>query len=112
MALEDLAALKSDHSHRASSGRGGVWMTLLVVAALAVAGAWFWNTRVGAVDVKVATVTATTGGAAASGAVLNASGYVTARRRATVSSKVTGKVMGSVRRGRQECTGRAGPGAA
>ena len=28
------------------------------------------------------------------GAVLNASGYVTARRRATVSSKVTGKVLG------------------
>ena len=36
----------------------------------------------------------TTGGAAGGGAsVLNASGYVTARRRATVSSKVTGKVI-------------------
>ena len=34
-----------------------------------------------------------TGGGAAPGAVLNASGYVTARRRATVSSKVTGKVL-------------------
>jgi RND family efflux transporter MFP subunit len=34
-----------------------------------------------------------TGAAGAPNAVLNASGYVTARRRATVSSKVTGKVM-------------------
>ena len=33
------------------------------------------------------------GAAGAANAVLNASGYVTARRRATVSSKVTGKVM-------------------
>ena len=32
-------------------------------------------------------------GGASAGAVLNASGYVTARRRATVSSKVTGKVL-------------------
>ena len=33
------------------------------------------------------------GAAGAPNAVLNASGYVTARRRATVSSKVTGKVL-------------------
>ena len=37
--------------------------------------------------------TAKAGAAAAQGAVLNASGYVVARRRATVSSKVTGKVI-------------------
>ena len=39
-------------------------------------------------------MTASSGtGGATPGAVLNASGYVTARRRATVSSKVTGKVL-------------------
>ena len=38
-------------------------------------------------------MTAATGPGATPGAVLNASGYVTARRRATVSSKVTGKVL-------------------
>jgi HlyD family secretion protein len=44
--------------------------------------------------VKVAPVTAANaGGKSGPGAVLNASGYVTARRRATVSSKVTGKVV-------------------
>ncbi len=42
--------------------------------------------------VHVASVTADAAGAGA-GTVLNASGYVTARRRATVSSKVTGKVV-------------------
>jgi HlyD family secretion protein len=41
--------------------------------------------------VEVATVTERAAGTQAS--VLNASGYVTARRRATVSSKVTGKVI-------------------
>ena len=43
--------------------------------------------------VKVAPATAKAGGPSAPGAVLNASGYVMARRRATVSSKVTGKVI-------------------
>ncbi|HEX6975925.1 MAG TPA: biotin/lipoyl-binding protein, partial [Vicinamibacterales bacterium] len=93
MALEDLASLKIDHSQRARSGQKGLWITLVVILAIVGGGAWFWATRVEAVQVKVATVTASTGGAAAPGAVLNASGYVTARRRATVSSKVTGKVV-------------------
>jgi RND family efflux transporter MFP subunit len=93
MALDDLAALKIDQSHRAGTGRAGMWITLVVLAALAGTGAWFWATRVEAVQVTVATITAKTGGASASGTVLNASGYVTARRRATVSSKVTGKVL-------------------
>ncbi|MFL6280443.1 MAG: efflux RND transporter periplasmic adaptor subunit, partial [Vicinamibacterales bacterium] len=64
-------------------------LVLLIVAAV---GGWAWSTRVDAVGVKTANVKAETGGAAP-GAVLNASGYVTARRRATVSSKVTGKVL-------------------
>ena len=64
----------------------------MLVAILLAAG-WIWSTRVAAVPVKAASVTAQTGGGAAPGAVLNASGYVTARRRATVSSKVTGKVL-------------------
>ena len=66
---------------------------LVVLVAVLAGGGWFWSRRVEAADVKTATVTAQTGAAAAPGAVLNASGYVTARRRATVSSKVTGKVL-------------------
>ncbi len=91
---DDLASLRIDSAARARrrpAGRldcaPGRWSLALA------GGGWFWSRRVEAADVKTATVTAQTGAAAAPGAVLNASGYVTARRRATVSSKVTGKVL-------------------
>jgi RND family efflux transporter MFP subunit len=88
----DLAALKIDPEQRQSAGgRKGAVLLLVLVAIAVGAGAW-WFTAESAVLVDAATVEArTTGGVA--GAVLNASGYVTARRRATVSSKMTGKVV-------------------
>ncbi len=90
---DDLASLRIEHTARAGGSRRGVWIALAILAIAVAAGGWLWTTRVDAAPVKTATVTARTGGAAAPGAVLNASGYVTARRRATVSSKVTGKVL-------------------
>jgi HlyD family secretion protein len=90
---EDLAALKIDQSERAGRGRSGLIVGVVAVIALVAAGAWFWTTRLQTTTVKVASVTARAGGTSGPGAVLNASGYITARRRATVSSKVTGKVM-------------------
>jgi len=89
---DDLASLRIDQNARASSSRRGIWITLLLVAIVIAAG-WIWAVRIEATPVKAAAVVAQTGGGAAPGAVLNASGYVTARRRATVSSKVTGKVL-------------------
>jgi RND family efflux transporter MFP subunit len=91
---EDLASLKISHDARAGGGaRRGVAAATIVVLLLAVAaGAWFWSQRLQAATVRTAAVTSRSGGASP-GAVLNASGYVVARRRATVSSKVTGKVM-------------------
>jgi len=92
---KDLAALRIQQEDR-GGGRGrGVVVVLVVLVVLAVvgAGAWYWATALQAVSVKVAPVTARGGNASAPGAVLNASGYVVARRRATVSSKVTGKVL-------------------
>ena len=70
-------------------------MTLVVLLVLGLGGfgAWYWATALQAASVKVVPVTVKTGGANAPSAVLNASGYVVARRRATVSSKVTGKVV-------------------
>jgi RND family efflux transporter MFP subunit len=69
------------------------WVAGVVVLALVGAGAWFALGR-GGVEVRTAQarpiVAAQGGGSAAS--VLDASGYVTARRQATVSSKITGKV--------------------
>jgi len=73
-------------------GRGRLWIALAVVVllGLAVVG---WLARPRAAQVSVAAAQARSGGGAAAGAVLNASGYVTARRQATVSSKITGKVV-------------------
>ena len=72
--------------------RKGLWIALAVAAVLALAAAW-WLARPRAVPVRAAEAVLRSGGPAAAGAVLNASGYVTARRRATVSSKITGKVV-------------------
>jgi HlyD family secretion protein len=91
--LNELATLRIDQSARAGGSRRGVWISVLLIALAAAAGGWYWSQRVEAAEVKTASVLAPSGAGAAPGAVLNASGYVTARRRATVSSKVTGKVL-------------------
>lgn len=67
---------------------GLVLAVLLVLAALL----WLWLRAPAAVEIQTTTARAL-GGASASGSVLDASGYVVARRRATVSSKLTGKVV-------------------
>jgi HlyD family secretion protein len=91
---DELASLKIDHGSRAGSRRGSwILVVILAVIVLGAGGGWFWMQRVQAAPVKTATVTSVSGAGAASAAILNASGYVTARRRATVSSKVTGKVL-------------------
>jgi RND family efflux transporter MFP subunit len=89
---DDLAALRIERPpERSGVARAVVWvLALVVLAGLARAG-WVWFTRERPLDVQVATVTERASGTQA--AVLNASGYVTARRRATISSKVTGKIV-------------------
>jgi RND family efflux transporter MFP subunit len=89
---KDLAALRIEREpERTGVARWIVWTGLLVLlAALGLAG-WRWATRERPLEVQVATVSVRAAGTQA--AVLNASGYVTARRRATVSSKITGKVV-------------------
>jgi RND family efflux transporter MFP subunit len=89
---DDLSALRIEREPLdATSGRWVKWVVLLVVLAGIGGGAWYFLNRERPVQVEVATVTERAAGVQAS--VLNASGYVTARRRATVSSKVTGKVI-------------------
>ena len=92
---DELASLKIEPAARGGGGRprGWIMLILLVLAVLAAGGGWFWTQRVQAAPVKTAAVTSANGGGSAAGAVLNASGYVVARRRATVSSKLTGKVL-------------------
>ena len=87
----NLSDLKIDHQARSNDGGGrrllliaaAVLVTIAVIAILIVGG-----TSVTTVEVAIARA-APTGGAAT---VLNASGYVEPRRKATVSSKITGKV--------------------
>ena len=77
----------------AGSSRRGLWVVLAIVALAIALGAWWWLARPRAVPVRAVMVRETAGGPGGAGAVLNASGYVVARRQATVSSKVTGKVV-------------------
>ncbi|OFW41046.1 MAG: hypothetical protein A3J29_13655 [Acidobacteria bacterium RIFCSPLOWO2_12_FULL_67_14b] len=89
---DDLSALRIEREPMRTDSRGWVkWLVLLVLIGGAGAGGWAWWTRERPIEVEVATLTERAAGTQAS--VLNASGYVTARRRATVSSKVTGKVI-------------------
>jgi HlyD family secretion protein len=89
---QDLAALRIERTpERPGVGRWIGWAVVLLILAGSGLGAWTWATRERPVEVEVATVTERPVGTQA--AVLNASGYVTARRRATVSSKITGKVI-------------------
>lgn len=90
---DDLASLRIDQSARAGGNRRAGWIVLIVLLLAVAGGAWVWSQRVQAASVRAVTLESRSGAGAAPGAVLNASGYVTARRRATVSSKVTGKVV-------------------
>jgi HlyD family secretion protein len=89
---EDLAALRIERApERSGVGRWLKWTLGLLVLAVIGAGAWVWTNRERPIEVQTAAATERVAGTQA--AVLNASGYVTARRRATVSSKITGKVI-------------------
>ena len=68
------------------------WLVIaVVVILLALGAAVWWHSKAGAIEVQTA-LARENGGGGGERTVLNASGYVTARREATVSSKVTGKV--------------------
>ncbi|MEN1960619.1 efflux RND transporter periplasmic adaptor subunit [Luteimonas sp. MJ246] len=69
------------------------WILAAAIAALLLVAlaAWALSGRGGAVEVRTATAVSTGGGSGAT-SVLDASGYVVARRMATVSAKVTGRV--------------------
>jgi len=88
---DDLSALRIERTPAPPSRRWVKWVVLVVLMAAAGVGGWWWMARERPAEVEVAAVTVRAVGAQAS--VLNASGYVTARRRATVSSKVTGRIV-------------------
>jgi RND family efflux transporter MFP subunit len=73
--------------------RRGLWIALavIVILLLAAGAAWAILGRDRGIEVHTATVQAI-GGEGGSASVLDATGYVVARRMATVSAKITGKV--------------------
>ena len=74
-----------------SSSNAKWWVWGLIALAVMAAAGWFLATRESAIEVRTAPVLAI-GGTSASASVLDASGYIVARRMATVSAKITGKV--------------------
>jgi len=89
-ALDSLRIERSSEPAQIGSGKRYKWF-IAIVLAIAVLAAAYALLRDKAVEVETATAVATTTGSGGA-AVLNASGYVVARRQATVSAKVTGKV--------------------
>ena len=89
----NLDALRIDRSQVPPPSRSGAWRWLVALVFLlgAGGGAW-WLTRAGGIAVKTATVQVSGVDGGGGRTLLNASGYVTTRLKATVSSKITGKV--------------------
>jgi RND family efflux transporter MFP subunit len=85
----DLSHLKIDDRKRRRRGMGWLgWLAALIGIALLLFGGWT-ALRNRAPEVAIAEVQARPTGAVA---LLNASGYVTPRRRATVAAKITGRL--------------------
>jgi RND family efflux transporter MFP subunit len=89
-ALESLRIERGPDAGRYHERRGSRrWLWLVAGLAVLAIATYAWRSANSAIPVTTVTVETPD---AASGAVLNASGYVVARRLATVSSKVTGRV--------------------
>lgn len=88
----DLAALRIDREPIRETNYGWIkWVVILLILGGGAYGGYKWFTREQPIEVEAASISERAAGTQA--AVLNASGYVTARRKATVSSKITGKVV-------------------
>jgi RND family efflux transporter MFP subunit len=89
-----LNQLRIDRAAAPAPSAKGLWLGVAAVVILAAALGFWWATRPGAVAVHVvAPQPMAGGGAAATGSILDASGYVVARRQATVASKITAKMV-------------------
>jgi len=90
-----LNQLRIDRGGEPKPARNGrIWLGAgVALAAAAALAAWWWS-QPGAVPVHAVSAQAISGeGATAAGSILDASGYVVARRQATVASKITAKMV-------------------
>lgn len=88
-----LKELRIDRKAAPPPSRRGLWIALAAIAVLALlaGGGWALLSGKRAIEVRTAQVELS-GGGGATASVLDASGYVVARRMATVSAKITGRV--------------------
>src|ERR1700729_1883327 len=92
-ARPDLGALRIDKDKRQERKTGkifGVILAAILVVALVAGAAYYSRNSAPIVEVSAAQKAGTAGPTA----LLNASGYVTPRRRATIAAKITGRVVG------------------
>lgn len=93
MTKPSLDALKIERTESSGPVSPLWWLLpLILVGLVAVAGWYFFMRPAGALEVSTARAKELSSNAPQTGTVLNASGYVNARRYATVSSKITGRV--------------------
>lgn len=92
-APSDLSALRIDRGSPASAGGRSPLLVILIVVLVAVAAIAFvlWGKKNAAIAVKTGTAEAT-GGGSANGEGISANGYVVARTKASVSSKILGRL--------------------
>jgi multidrug efflux pump subunit AcrA (membrane-fusion protein) len=89
----DAAALRIEGDRRTRRPHRALWGVAATTLLLAALAGWWWLSGSRVPEVQTAVVTMSESGVGNSDqTVLNASGYVTARRRATVSARVTGKI--------------------
>lgn len=88
-----LGQLKIDRSVEPQGSGRGKWVVGGILAVGAAAGAWLAFKPAPPIPVKAVAAVPATAASAGAASVLDASGYVIARRQATVSSKATGKVV-------------------
>src|SRR5580692_2235368 len=92
-ARPDLGALRIDKDKRQERKAGkifGIILAAILVVALVAGAAYYSRNSAPVVEVSAAQKAGTAGPTA----LLNASGYVTPRRRATIAAKITGRVIG------------------
>lgn len=91
--LKELRIDRNRPAPPSGPGRGLIVGAIVLVLLLAAVAGWFVFGRNAGVQVRTAAVTAIGAGSGGAGAsVLDATGYIVARRIATVSAKITGKV--------------------
>jgi RND family efflux transporter MFP subunit len=87
-----LKALRIERGGEPAAGHGRLWLAAVGGVLIAGAALWLWM-RPSGVTVQVAEARPATREGAGTGSILDASGYVVARRAATVASKITARMV-------------------